>query len=232
MGSEPGTSCPGLSEMSMACGVGVCPGSWQSWLPWSPCTRSCDGGTRRRIRICTGGPCTMGENSQEEECNKGTCGEWTMWSEWSACSKTCGADGRQSRQRTCQGDLECKIGEPTDSRPCIPPVPRVCPVADFRSLFQSTQGPKSIVDTITNAMVSQMQNPTKLISNLGLPSSLAHNGLPPLATFIFPLMNAVPSVTVDPGRPGLVKVDVAEQRRLIREGIEAAYERVKESQKN
>lgn len=75
-------------------------------------------------------------------------------------------------------------------------------------------------------MLQQMQAPGKLLSNLGLPASLAVQGkLPALATFVNPLMEAVPTVSPEAGRP--VKVSVTEQKRLIREGIEAAYDKIK-----
>lgn len=226
-GSEPGTNCPGLDEMSEPCGVGACgvtEGFWQPWLTWTPCSRSCNGGTRRRLRTCIGGPCRQGKNSEEEGCNLETCGDWTPWSTWSDCSKTCGSDGRQNRKRTCQGDLSCNIGEASETRLCLP-IPQACPLFDLTNLFQSNQDASSILSSITNMISGLLQNPSGLFSSLGLSGGLSNGGLPPLGNFLGPLMRAIPPATPGAGRS--IKIPVAEQRKLIREAARAAYNRVK-----
>ena len=44
--------CEGSSLRTEECNTGQCE-QWTSWAPWTPCTRSCGGGERRRVRQCT-----------------------------------------------------------------------------------------------------------------------------------------------------------------------------------
>ncbi|XP_030846642.1 uncharacterized protein LOC105443222 isoform X1 [Strongylocentrotus purpuratus] len=71
-------SCPErfLGEF---CELEIINGSWSDWLPWSPCSASCEGGTRNTLRECTnpppndyGQPC-HGENTKQEPCNIQEC---------------------------------------------------------------------------------------------------------------------------------------------------------------
>ena len=54
-------------------------GSWGPWLPWQPCTASCNGGTQRRERQCNypppiyGGRDCEGAGVEEEACNEQPC---------------------------------------------------------------------------------------------------------------------------------------------------------------
>ncbi|XP_062595551.1 uncharacterized protein LOC134256889 [Saccostrea cucullata] len=86
-------------------------GSWSSWMNWSTCTASCNGGYRSRARSCSsprpslGGQLCDGMPSQTEICNTHGCqDEWGLgsWSTWSDCSISCGT-GRRVRTRWCQG---------------------------------------------------------------------------------------------------------------------------------
>ncbi|XP_021339828.1 uncharacterized protein LOC110441056, partial [Mizuhopecten yessoensis] len=54
-------------------------GGWSSWLSWTPCTKSCDGGVSRRYRFCNnplpqyGGSFCPGVSNIKMECNTQPC---------------------------------------------------------------------------------------------------------------------------------------------------------------
>lgn len=54
-------------------------GSWGQWSPWSQCSRSCDGGTRSRVKLCddppprNGGLSCFGIRFEPEDCNSFPC---------------------------------------------------------------------------------------------------------------------------------------------------------------
>ena len=54
-------------------------GSWGEWSPWSQCSRSCDGGTRSRVKLCdspaprNGGLACVGIRFEPEDCNSFPC---------------------------------------------------------------------------------------------------------------------------------------------------------------
>ena len=86
-------------------------GGYSSWSKWGKCSKSCAGGTRKRLRTCTnprpeygGKDCSkLGSAHQIQRCNKKACpvdGGYTSWSSWSKCTKTCGG-GTCTRIRTC-----------------------------------------------------------------------------------------------------------------------------------
>eukprot|EP00057_Strongylocentrotus_purpuratus_P020002 XP_011674476.1 PREDICTED: uncharacterized protein LOC754362 [Strongylocentrotus purpuratus] len=61
------------------CELEIINGGWSNWLPWSPCSVPCEGGTRNTSRECTnpppndyGQPC-HGENTKQEPCNIQDC---------------------------------------------------------------------------------------------------------------------------------------------------------------
>ena len=69
--------------------------SWAPWQDWGPCSVTCGGGARFRVRECLGGVpgdpgCDSGEFSSSEVCSQHQCSiGWRRWSEWSACSNSC-----------------------------------------------------------------------------------------------------------------------------------------------
>ncbi|VDN96769.1 unnamed protein product [Rodentolepis nana] len=131
-----GRACNGPESQVRACERKNCPidGGWSAWGPWSHCSKSCDGGIRRRTRQCNnptpqfGGAQCEGSDSESMECQENPCpvnGEWSNWSSWSACAGRCGV-GIQSRTRTCTepaplyGGHLCR-GSAKDSRKCTLP---------------------------------------------------------------------------------------------------------------
>uniref|UniRef100_A0A914ZHP6 Peptidase M12B domain-containing protein n=1 Tax=Panagrolaimus superbus TaxID=310955 RepID=A0A914ZHP6_9BILA len=68
-------------------------GSWDEWQEWLPCSVSCGGGIRERIRFCQDGKdcSSKGLGFELEECNRESCDSvkepfWSSWSGWSKCS--------------------------------------------------------------------------------------------------------------------------------------------------
>ncbi|XP_072324378.1 adhesion G protein-coupled receptor B1 isoform X9 [Scyliorhinus torazame] len=51
-----GAECQGYWSENRPCFPRQCPvdGKWQKWSSWEPCTKSCDGGTQLRVRVCSG----------------------------------------------------------------------------------------------------------------------------------------------------------------------------------
>ena len=103
-------------------------GGWSDWSRFSPCSKTCGGGLKTRIRDCNdpspsgGGEECQGEYFQSGDCNKDPCkshkssvkitlktqrslgpvdGSWSDWSPWGACSVTCGGPGVQLSRREC-----------------------------------------------------------------------------------------------------------------------------------
>ncbi|KAF2363265.1 Thrombospondin type-1 (TSP1) repeat [Trinorchestia longiramus] len=93
-------------------------GAWTAWSKLStPCTKSCGGGTREKIRTCTnpkpedaGRPCKnmRGEiadmEMEKELCNLQSC--WStdpQWNEWSNCSVVCGIGTRNRTAKMTNG---------------------------------------------------------------------------------------------------------------------------------
>ena len=62
----------------LTCNISV-DGSWGPWLPWQPCSVSCDGGIQKRERQCNypppthGGRDCSGAGVEEEACNIEPC---------------------------------------------------------------------------------------------------------------------------------------------------------------
>lgn len=88
-------------------------GDWSGWSGWSSCFASCGPGIQTQTRTCTnpspatGGSGCVGSNTQQQNCNMGSCapspidGGWTAWSGWSGCSAICGETPDSSRTRSC-----------------------------------------------------------------------------------------------------------------------------------
>ena len=73
---------------------------WSPWSPYSVCSKTCDGGAKRRIRYkvveeYNGGICD-GSDENIIPCNNQKCPlppidcQWSQWSSYSSCSKSCG----------------------------------------------------------------------------------------------------------------------------------------------
>lgn len=107
-------------------------GAWEDWQAWSPCSASCNGGTRFRKRRIAKMATSCGEepqgNDRETEfCSTVSCEppvdcELSDWSPWSACSANC--SGVKNRSRTIEtygrGDgVWCK-GALKEIHPCNP----------------------------------------------------------------------------------------------------------------
>lgn len=52
-------------------------GEWSDWTPWSTCTATCGGGTRKKNRTCSepkyGGKYCDGEEAETDMCNVDPC---------------------------------------------------------------------------------------------------------------------------------------------------------------
>ena len=87
----------------------VCPPECEyspDWEPWSPCTKTCGGGTASRSKKCE---CKNDDNCGECEgvppndftdCNTEPCTCWGDWQPWSECPDSCGNSERE-RVREC-----------------------------------------------------------------------------------------------------------------------------------
>uniref|UniRef100_A0A9J8DI31 Adhesion G protein-coupled receptor B3 n=1 Tax=Cyprinus carpio carpio TaxID=630221 RepID=A0A9J8DI31_CYPCA len=74
-----GRACEGPETQSKLCNIALCPanGQWNAWAPWSGCSKSCDGGWQRRVRVCqgltvTGQPCD-GSGEEVRKCSEQRC---------------------------------------------------------------------------------------------------------------------------------------------------------------
>ena len=138
-----GEMCVGDSIQIRSCNTGVfCPitGGWSYWTPFTPCSKTCGVGVKRRTRTCTepmpqyGGPDCVGTPFEEKICDtKINCpidGEWGKWAKWSKCSVACGL-GFQQRTRLCNnptplyGGGNC-LGNPIEERKCDTKI--FCPI--------------------------------------------------------------------------------------------------------
>ncbi|XP_051772291.1 adhesion G protein-coupled receptor B3 isoform X4 [Ctenopharyngodon idella] len=74
-----GSECRGHWAESRECSNPECTanGQWNAWAPWSGCSKSCDGGWQRRVRVCqglavTGQPCD-GSGEEVRRCSEQRC---------------------------------------------------------------------------------------------------------------------------------------------------------------
>ncbi|XP_076845270.1 A disintegrin and metalloproteinase with thrombospondin motifs 9 [Brachyhypopomus gauderio] len=107
------------------------PGVWE-YSPWSECSRSCEGGTRRRAAVCGNSSgtsddskCNLREKLTAQPCNDFPCPQWKT-GDWSECMVTCGR-GYQRRQTWCQfgeerrDDRFCGAARPESVQACQQP---------------------------------------------------------------------------------------------------------------
>uniref|UniRef100_H3D0N5 ADAM metallopeptidase with thrombospondin type 1 motif, 9 n=1 Tax=Tetraodon nigroviridis TaxID=99883 RepID=H3D0N5_TETNG len=99
------------------------PGGWE-YSPWSECSKSCGGGSRRRGAVCRKAAeadgdesrCSQRDKLTSQPCNEFLCPQWKT-GDWSECLVTCGK-GYKHRQTWCQ------FGEDRlDDRLCGSPKP-------------------------------------------------------------------------------------------------------------
>ncbi|XP_062505321.1 A disintegrin and metalloproteinase with thrombospondin motifs adt-1-like isoform X3 [Corticium candelabrum] len=126
-----GLDCVGSDQENRPCNQQQCPldGGWGTWMSWSTCTATCNGGTQSRSRLCNnpkpqfGGLECPGHGSEDNPCGTSNCpvhGGWSSWTQYSKCSKSC-LGGLQCKYRYCNnptpryGGNTCS-GEP---RNCI-----------------------------------------------------------------------------------------------------------------
>ncbi|XP_060079616.1 scavenger receptor cysteine-rich type 1 protein M130-like isoform X2 [Ylistrum balloti] len=108
-----GLSCWGDNSNEEECSSGImCPidGQWTAWNSWSPCSVSCEDGTRTRSRQCLdpapahGGLYCPGDQHDTERCSSGIMcpvdGQWGSWLSWTSCSVSC-ENGTRTRSRQC-----------------------------------------------------------------------------------------------------------------------------------
>jgi len=102
-----GAACPPL-RLKTSCNDFECPVQCQlgDWEGWSACSKSCDGGMKRRVRPIDVYPQYGGEEcdptKQEETCDALACDRpctLNDWSEWRACTRAC-ERGIRWRSRT------------------------------------------------------------------------------------------------------------------------------------
>uniref|UniRef100_A0A8C1WE87 Adhesion G protein-coupled receptor B3 n=1 Tax=Cyprinus carpio TaxID=7962 RepID=A0A8C1WE87_CYPCA len=72
-----GSECRGHWAESRECSNPDSNGQWNAWAPWSGCSKSCDGGWQRRVRVCqglavTGQPCE-GSGEEVRKCSEQRC---------------------------------------------------------------------------------------------------------------------------------------------------------------
>ena len=113
-------------------------GQWESWGPWTSCSKSCvakdgEAGLKYRERQCSppkygGGDCDPAGFRETRSCAGESIiltycpidGYWEDWTQWRPCSKTCGG-GTQFRNRFCNrpqhGGKDCE-GQWEESRQC------------------------------------------------------------------------------------------------------------------
>uniref|UniRef100_A0A673A2V3 ADAM metallopeptidase with thrombospondin type 1 motif, 9 n=1 Tax=Sphaeramia orbicularis TaxID=375764 RepID=A0A673A2V3_9TELE len=105
------------------------PGGWE-YSPWSECSKSCGGGTRRRGAVCrkaaeAGGDeskCSQRDKLAVQSCNEFLCPQWKT-GDWSECLVTCGK-GYKHRQIWCQfgedrlDDHRCGSSKPESVQTC------------------------------------------------------------------------------------------------------------------
>lgn len=129
---------PPLPDTFVVDGVPKVDCKWGDWANWTQCSKTCDGGTRWRVRARStveesgGAPC-VGSTHEVEDCNVGGCKTdctWASWTPWMPCSHTCGG-GVMLRTRTIEipmawGGQKCKGDEIQEEACSMQPCPLDC----------------------------------------------------------------------------------------------------------
>ncbi|ESN93354.1 hypothetical protein HELRODRAFT_89118, partial [Helobdella robusta] len=74
-----GRACIGVAQETDVCNHQRCAvdGEWSTWSMWTACSRTCDGGTQERRRVCRqpeyGGLACVGDPNQLKKCNTHPC---------------------------------------------------------------------------------------------------------------------------------------------------------------
>ncbi|XP_057197377.1 adhesion G protein-coupled receptor B3 isoform X4 [Triplophysa rosa] len=172
-----GSECRGHWAESRECSNPECTanGQWNPWAPWSGCSKSCDGGWQRRVRVCqgqavTGQPCD-GNGEEVRRCSEQRC---------PAPYEICPEDYSVSMlwRRTPSGELAFNRCPPnatgTTSRRCSldhrgvayweQPSYARCITNEYRYLQQSVQG--HLAKGQRNLAGGGMSQVTKVLLNL------------------------------------------------------------------
>lgn len=127
-----GAICRGDAFEEPYCNRKECPVdcAWHPWEEWAPCSESCGGGNRMRVREkkvepAFGGLACDGGYKESKVCGQWACPvdcKWGEWSPWAQCSRSCGG-GKRSRSRGVQipgqaGGSQCR-GETVTYQWCM-----------------------------------------------------------------------------------------------------------------
>eukprot|EP00095_Tigriopus_kingsejongensis_P008230 snap_masked-scaffold591_size129331-processed-gene-0.4 protein:Tk08230 transcript:snap_masked-scaffold591_size129331-processed-gene-0.4-mRNA-1 annotation:"SCO-spondin" len=124
-GSQCGVG-PATEEES--CNTDQCP-ELGPWTEWGPCTVTCGGGEKTRMRECglpkllrDDNPCQL-PLLEKMECHPEECPTLTEWADWSQCSHTCGGGFRQ-KTRECVGPNANDVSSSSngDENACMEPL--------------------------------------------------------------------------------------------------------------
>jgi len=187
-----GSDCPTLQETT-ACNTEVCPDPTDcevsGWKIWTPCTKSCGGGSKSRSRTVTvkskDGGAACPDLRETLACSTWDCAVDCVagkWNKWSLCSQTCGRAGSQNRRRviitpaslartygkvTIPAGKAC--GDTSETRPCNRfACPVDCQVGEWTdySACSLTCGPVSGTQTRTRELLVDFENGGKVCPTL------------------------------------------------------------------
>jgi len=99
---------PGLTTLERACNTPPCSidCKWKTWDPWTPCTTTCGGGSKKRVRDKAHTKEHKGKDCAGPASEAGKCGtdpcpidcQVKEWSEWGNCTEDCGS-GQRMREK-------------------------------------------------------------------------------------------------------------------------------------
>ncbi|KAM5147900.1 hemicentin-1 [Mantella aurantiaca] len=150
-----GHKCKGKAFENEFCNGDLCPihGNWGPWSTWGMCSRTCNGGQRRRHRNCDSpspshnGRGCAGRDTEIHKCNTEMCpaeSSWSPWEAWSKCSVSCGG-GQQIRTRICKHPIHSNNG-------------RTCPGDSTQLLRCNVQGCQGEVQSIRGTLVGTIND--------------------------------------------------------------------------